>query len=80
MYRTGTGVKKDYPTAIKWYRMAADQGDSQSQVDLGTLFYYGSGIDKDLTAARFYLELAASNEEYDAKELLEKMNANMVIG
>ena len=28
MYRNGQGVPQDYKTAVKWYRLAAEQGDA----------------------------------------------------
>jgi hypothetical protein len=31
MYGTGTGVPQDYAEAVKWYRMAAEQGDAEAQ-------------------------------------------------
>ena len=31
MYRKGQGVPQDYAEAVKWYRLAADQGDAGAQ-------------------------------------------------
>ena len=31
MYAKGDGVPKSYAEAIKWYRLAADQGDAAAQ-------------------------------------------------
>ena len=33
------GVPQNYPEAIKWYRKAAEQGDSEAQHDLGMLYH-----------------------------------------
>ena len=30
-YRTGIGLTQDYKTAIKWFTLAAEQGDAVSQ-------------------------------------------------
>src|SRR5215469_9394049 len=35
MYANGKGVPQDYTEAIKWYRLAADQGYSTAQFSLG---------------------------------------------
>jgi len=35
-YEYGRGVAKDYVEAAKWYRKAADQGDSYAQCNLGS--------------------------------------------
>ncbi len=59
MYREGEGVKKDHAEAAKWYRKAAEQGDSQSQLELGTMHYFGEGIKKNYAqAAKWYRKLA----------------------
>ena len=35
MYANGEGVAQDYEEAVKWYRLAAEQGDTQAQSGLG---------------------------------------------
>ena len=35
MYLRGYGVSKDYKEAVRWFRLAADQGDSYAQGGLG---------------------------------------------
>ena len=32
MYESGRGVPQDYKEAIKWYRLAADQGFARAQI------------------------------------------------
>ena len=39
MYANGQDVSKDETEAIKWYRLAADQGRSDAQYQLGHLSY-----------------------------------------
>ena len=34
MYDNGQGVGQDYSAAMKWYRMAADQGHAEAQWSL----------------------------------------------
>ena len=34
-YQYGTGVEKDEVEAVKYYKMAADQGDADAQNNLG---------------------------------------------
>jgi uncharacterized protein len=33
MYGNGKGVTQDYQEALKWYRLAADQGDAVAASD-----------------------------------------------
>src|SRR5262249_19877823 len=39
--------KQDYAQAAYWYGLAADQGDSYSQLHLGTLYEAGAGVPQD---------------------------------
>lgn len=44
MYRKGRGVEKDKDEAIKWYRLAAEQGLSKAQFQLGFMLWGKGGI------------------------------------
>ena len=37
MYPFGKGVAQNHAEAIKWYRLAADQGNADGQYDLGVI-------------------------------------------
>ncbi len=37
MYDNGQGVTQDYKEAAKWYRMAAEQGNSMAQNSIGSI-------------------------------------------
>ena len=37
MYQKGWGVAKDYAEALRWYRLAADQGFAAAQAKLASL-------------------------------------------
>jgi len=37
MYFKGQGVPQDYAEAVKWYRLAAEQGDDEAQDALDLL-------------------------------------------
>ena len=41
MYENGLGVPKDYDEAVKWYRLAAAQGDALAQNNLGWMYDNG---------------------------------------
>tara|TARA_B110000116_G_scaffold260112_1_gene262885 strand:+ start:972 stop:1109 length:138 start_codon:yes stop_codon:yes gene_type:complete len=36
-YATGRGVSQDDAEAVRWYRLAADQGDADAQFNFGFL-------------------------------------------
>jgi TPR repeat protein len=41
MHVTGEGVPQDHAEAVKWYRLAADQGLAEAQYNLGVSYYDG---------------------------------------
>jgi len=47
--------KKNYTEAIKWYRIAADQGDADAQYNIGFMYDNGYGVKRDSeTAVKWY--------------------------
>jgi TPR repeat protein len=46
-----TGVSKDAPEAVKWLRKAAEQGDADSQVNLGNMYTDGAVFPRDFAKA-----------------------------
>jgi len=60
MYVTGEGVPQDHAEAVRWYRLAADQGLAEAQSMLGMLYYYGLlGVPEDNVEAVKWYRLAA---------------------
>ncbi|MFQ5672316.1 MAG: tetratricopeptide repeat protein, partial [Nitrospinales bacterium] len=47
MYELGLGVQKDYQQAVKWYRLAAEQGVAWAQFNLGLMYHEGQGVQQD---------------------------------
>ena len=63
MYATGNGVPRDYQEAIKWYRLAAEQGYSGGQYNLGLMYYQGKGVAQDYQEAVKWVRFAAEQGE-----------------
>jgi uncharacterized protein len=59
MYFHGTGVSQDYEEAIKWFKLAAEQGVVRAQYNLGLMYFHGNGVLKDDAEAFKWYELAA---------------------
>jgi TPR repeat protein len=58
-YLHGNGVRKDLPTAAKWFRKAAELDFSPSQDKLGLMYEHGIGVAKNFReAAKWYLKAA----------------------
>ncbi len=52
----GYGVPKDYPQADKWFREAADQGNTVAQVSLGLSYASGAGVPQDYVLADMWFK------------------------
>jgi TPR repeat protein len=59
MYRQGKGAPKDYKTAVKWYTLAAKQGNAESQYNLGLMYQKGLSVPQDNETALEWYTLAA---------------------
>ena len=59
MYDKGQGVPQDYAEAVKWYRLAAEQGDADAQYNLGVMYDNGQGVPQDYAEAVKWYRLAA---------------------
>ena len=61
MYEKGLGVPQDYAAAVKWYRLAANQGHATAQNNLGVMYGDGKGVpQQDYVQAYVWLTLAAA--------------------
>jgi TPR repeat protein len=52
------GNRQDFHKAAKWYRASAEQGDAESQSNLGILYANGWGLPKDPYSAYVWISLA----------------------
>ena len=60
MYTTGEGVPQDDVEAVRWYRLAAEEGLASAQYNLGLTYRYGGeGVPEDDAEAVRWFRLAA---------------------
>lgn len=59
IYRDGNGVDKDYPQAMHWAHLAADQGNKQAMDFLGFAYLTGRGAKRNPAIAFGYFQAAA---------------------
>jgi TPR repeat protein len=60
----GVVVPRDEAQALGWRRKAAEDGDAESQVEMGSRYAEGRGVSIDLTeAARWYRKAAIQNND-----------------
>jgi len=66
MYHQGHGVAQDFNEAIKWYRLAAAQGESHAQVALGGMYAKGEGVTQDNLRGNMWFSIAAAHGDAGA--------------
>lgn len=59
-----------YAEAIRWYRLAADQGDARAQFNLGVAYNTGRGVTQNYAEAVKWFRLAAERGDGDAQNHL----------
>jgi TPR repeat protein len=69
----GEGVAKDDTQAAKWFRMAAERGDAESQRNLAQLYYDGTGVPQDYGNAAEWCRRAAEQGHSVGQAMLGEM-------
>lgn len=77
MYAKGKGVDQDMATAVKWYKAAAEQGESASQYELATLYRDGNGLPKDLENAFAWMTVSKELGSSRATAGLDALGSQM---
>ena len=72
-YYGRNGVAQDNKEAVKWYRLAAEQGNVAAQFDLGFMYANGRGVAQDDKEAVKWYRLAAEQGDADAQSNLGNM-------
>ena len=60
MYTNGSGVAQDDTEAVRWLRLAADQGRADAQFLLGVMYAEARGVPQDDAEAARWYRLAAN--------------------
>ena len=70
------GVPQDDAEAVKWYRLAAEQGNASAQYNLGVGYANGEGVPQDDAEAVKWYRLAAEQGNASAQYNLGVRYAN----
>lgn len=68
MYHRGFGVPVEDKVAAYWSRKAAEHGQPEGQTLLGTLYFYGQGVEQSYVEAFAWCDLAQDNGSSDAQD------------
>jgi hypothetical protein len=75
MYQNGWGVPRDYAEAMKWYRLAAAQGDALAQNNLGVMYRDSLGVPRDLDQALAWFRKGAAGGDARAQQSLRHLES-----
>ena len=67
MYSRGQGIPRDDAEAIRWYRLAAEEGNPEAKYSLGVMYSKGQGTPQDYTEAIFWFKQLADEGDPDAQ-------------
>jgi GAF domain-containing protein len=76
-YARGENVQQDYSMAVRWYLRAAEQGHVGAQDSLGSYFWMGRGVPKDVTKAYFWSVLARLEGKETSKVRVALMTSQL---
>ena len=79
-YETGDGVGKDLAEAVKWYRMAAEEGHVQAAFELSKCYTFGFGVRKNRVTSSKWLRKAAEGGHVSAMMLLAHRYQRETVG
>ena len=68
MYNEGKGVPQDYKSAVKWFSLAAEQGDADAQCNLGVMYEEGKGVPQDYVRAHIWFSIAVISGDKNASK------------
>lgn len=72
-YYEGDGINKNYSEALRLFKLAAKQGESQAQANLGTMYYNGIGTPQNYKEAFKWYKVAAEKNNSTAQGMLGLM-------
>jgi TPR repeat protein len=65
------GRALNFTEAMRWYRLAADQGFAEAQIIIGNMYASAQGVPRDFTEAMRWYRLAADQGLPKPRSLLE---------
>jgi hypothetical protein len=78
LFYEGKGVAQSYDEALKWYRLAAAQGDPDALYNLACCYVDGHGVVQDLDEALRVFKRAAAKGHAGAAAAVGDLEAHRV--
>lgn len=74
IYLNGSNdIKRDNKKAFEWLKQSADDYNINASLQVGKMYFYGTGVARNVNKAKQYLHFAEEQEIEEAKELLAKI-------
>ena len=70
-------VPEDDAEAVRWFRLAAEQGDASAQNSLGFMYELGEGVPEDIVLAYMWYNLAAAQGNETAQSNKDRTERRM---
>ena len=74
MSHQGKGTPRNFREALKWYWLAADNGDNRGRNNLGVMHRDGLGITPNKILAYMWFSLAAADQSVEGQRNLERLS------
>ena len=68
-------MPQDFAEAVKWFRLAAEQGIAPAQYNLGIRYAKGQGVPQDYVTAHMWFNLAGAHGLPDANAARDRVAA-----
>ncbi len=62
---------------MRWYRLAAEQGNANAQYSLGVMYANGEGVKRDYVLAYMWANLAASQKTGVDRKMSEELRDSL---
>ena len=73
IYDNGQVVAQNYVEAVKWYRLGAENNNTDAQFNLGALYAKGQGVPQNLIKAYGWIYVPVLKGDAAAKDSLNKI-------
>jgi TPR repeat protein len=73
----GRGVPEYDVEAVRWYRLAAEQGYGDAQLNLAVMYELGEGVPQDYVLAYMWLNLAVAQGNEAAQNSKDRVEQRM---
>lgn len=73
----GNGISRDEQQAFRWFSQAAENGNLAAQAKLGSLYWAGRGVPKDLNRAYFWTVLARAQGDKSSQDVASILASSM---